>query len=85
MPIFAALPGRCSCARLTLEAEERGQLTVFTCETCVNRARLWHGLGQLSFFPEERERVSVSALIASEGVKKKAAEAPADSSDRLPF
>ena len=76
----------CSCWRRTLDAEKRGELTVFTCETCVDRARLWHGGDQLSFFPEGERESSVSALVASGGVKKKSvAGALPVSLESLPF
>jgi len=76
----------CSCWRRTLEAEEQGELTVFTCMVCIERARSFHGDGQLAFlFPEGERESSVSALVTSEGVKKKAALDLRESSDSLPF
>ena len=75
---------QCSCARLTLEAEGRGQLTVFTCPVCVELARQYHGVGQLSFFPQGERESSVSALVAPEAGEKKICP-EGDSSVPLPF
>ena len=64
------MPPVCTCGRLTLEAEKRGELAVFTCPICISRSIEFHGRGQLLLFPRGERESSVSALVDPGGREK---------------
>jgi len=79
--------GACDCAsRTELATVRAGELTVFTCPSCIAVARRFHGDGQLELFTGRERESSVSAVLIPEDVEKNSREGRKDLTlGQLPF